>query len=367
MTESAFFATNAPVLQNTVSALFQPVEHIVLFQRYIPQVTLSNLQKNSVSNSIICFATDLDTNDEVALKVFWKYADDSNAVETDMLKFEGQVYHDLANNLKIPNVAQAIGSYVVSPEILNHQTYPDGFRRYLQLHKSEQSFKQFFLQLRANVGSAPVDAVYFVVTKKYKLTLRELIMEKPSLSILKSILFQVLYTVAALENAGLQHNDLHLSNIFLELRVDIPSITYKVQDMEFVVDCPYFARLYDWNYSTRGPLTNSSLDTTTCPKYGICNNINSRFDVYTFLQFLEDYIVPSEVRKFINICTKRQFETIIHRMCYLQNETCVPFEADMPENVMTATKALQQDFFKSLRKPTKQTNSVLGSVRSFFK
>jgi hypothetical protein len=112
------------------------------------------------------------------------------------------------------------------------------------------------------------------------------------------VLFQILYTLECFWAVGLQHNDLHLGNIFVEVGKNITVLNYKTRSGQlYRMNTPYFVKIFDFDRSTKfstplDPLVlrNSSGD-SHCHYYGECNYPNSRTDVFKILYLL--YFIPN--------------------------------------------------------------------------
>lgn len=105
-----------------------------------------------------------------------------------------------------------------------------------------------------------------------------------------SVSFQVLWSLAALESAGIQHNDLHGGNIFLDSSPGSVTATYVLDARHvFVVPIPAgaFVRLFDFDWSQTYGLsdravkpTNSNITANSCNNYNICLPRNKYVDAF---------------------------------------------------------------------------------------
>lgn len=109
---------------------------------------------------------------------------------------------------------------------------------------------------------------------------------------LKSLLWQIVFTLAVLTQHQIQHNDLHYGNILVDQKPVESSITYSLPTtgQKYKVDVGKYGKilLFDWDFSysaTSGH--NVSLDNYYCQQSGICNSVNPRFDLFTILYYIE--------------------------------------------------------------------------------
>jgi hypothetical protein len=122
---------------------------------------------------------------------------------------------------------------------------------------------------------------------------------------LPGVVAQVLISIAMMHSIGLQHNDLHIGNIFVE---ELPEpVTFKYMVNENVVAnvvSKYFVRIFDWDLSFFKPY-GSNVKTRGLAFYediGIVNLNDRVFDVTTFLCTLGKYKGPKnpEIRKLLD-------------------------------------------------------------------
>lgn len=109
---------------------------------------------------------------------------------------------------------------------------------------------------------------------------------------LKSLLWQIVFTLAVLTQHQIQHNDLHYGNILVDQKPVESSITYSLapSGQKYKVDVGKYGKilLFDWDFSySAASGHNVALDNYYCQQSGICNSINPRFDLYTILYYIE--------------------------------------------------------------------------------
>jgi hypothetical protein len=118
---------------------------------------------------------------------------------------------------------------------------------------------------------------------------RTLLDTKSDAERLKSLLYQIVFTLAVLSQNGIQHNDLHNGNILVDLKPTERFITYQVNSTTYKIDVGKYGKVlvFDWDFGYSkytGP--NKALDNYYCSHSGICNTVNPRFDLYTILHYI---------------------------------------------------------------------------------
>lgn len=113
---------------------------------------------------------------------------------------------------------------------------------------------------------------------------------------LVSILFQIVYNLVVMNYYGIQHNDLHTDNVFVEDLGVIHYHSYRItKDRVYTVPVRYMVSFYDWDLGTlfstpfneeEEDFINSDLPGKLCKSYGICNEKLDKFDLFLVLSFL---------------------------------------------------------------------------------
>lgn len=175
----------------------------------------------------------------------------------------------------------------------------------------------------------------------------------------KRILFQVIYTLHVFELYGIQHNDLHLGNVYIETNTSTFNIYVTNLNTQYLMETRYFVKIYDFDnaiarrtqyntlqddlYNTR--LTVNKGNTTSCQWGGMCNTWADRYDVFFFLNalFLEATRAPFNIldrkdeAKFIrDVCRiltnglVEEWQKPPFRLCHKINDKCVGSYMDDP-------------------------------------
>lgn len=205
---------------------------------------------------------------------------------------------------------------------------------------------------------------------------------------LRSILFQIIYTLHVMVDNGFQHNDLHLNNILIDLDPEEVSTTYQLSSGDrFTVSTELGKVLmFDWDNGvcqSCGP--NSSLEAvescryqpcgtmSRCATTGVCSSINPRFDLYTlmtqvrsmvmtmapgafidFEQFFNEFVSNTSTTDTNNLVRRNHApsKVTIHerfpsRMCNLNADgLCEHFAPNQPQFIKTPEEMLHSDYFK---------------------
>ena len=94
------------------------------------------------------------------------------------------------------------------------------------------------------------------------------------------VLFQMAYTLAACEEAGLSHNDNHLANWLVSDAM--PVVYYAVTETDVVAVDELRVWLFDWDlgYATQlGPNPLLERNESLCTEGGVCNSVNGLHDL----------------------------------------------------------------------------------------
>lgn len=130
----------------------------------------------------------------------------------------------------------------------------------------------------------------------------------------RAIAFQLVYTLAALAEVGLAHNDLHTGNIFVERRSAPVLASYVIDDYTvYYVHSRVCLKIYDWDMATKmsspyapQEIVNHGLAARDlCAQVGACHHPERRryvapfFDAFTVLTLLHSSTSNVLLRAFI--------------------------------------------------------------------
>jgi serine/threonine protein kinase len=218
------------------------------------------------------------------------------------------------------------------------------------------------------------DVTYFLLftVKSGTMTLQSALQKKLILGelTLKSIIFQVAFSLCKLHKAGIQHNDLHLGNILIdtdakgsiEYTVGLPNKN-GIENVTFDVpinNCKIL--LYDWDLGYSNDCgENEYLVGNVCDDYGVCNGLNIKFDFYTFMRGFDKFMTNSLKPKFTKfrneMITQSIDEKYDMRMCNVNKnkspnnkKDCILFGKDEPIQVMSPYDALKNEYFNEFNR-----------------
>jgi hypothetical protein len=108
--------------------------------------------------------------------------------------------------------------------------------------------------------------------------------------VIRTIIFQVLYTVAALQEKipGWRHNDLSTNNILVQNLKKPLRARYEMSPSNeaYYVKCPVLVGLNDWDF-VHAPDSEFENSRVTCGKYRVDGNPNNKsYDVHFFLKWM---------------------------------------------------------------------------------
>lgn len=386
--------TNKQLIDNNIRAPFsvsqsgslseqvrQPINQLTqYFDSYHLKKVLTSIDKNSASDSVIAFASHIGEPDDINV-VFKAHIVAHGNSETNPLAFENEMYSQLLKLTdSLPNLIRFGGSIVLNTSM--DELY--AMAKTKSVTHSKFYYSLINLATETGVPYGDVD-VRITVTEDVGPNVYSLAnlfdSNKLTESTLRTIMFQIVYTLASLQLNGFQHNDLHPGNILINMTPNPlinnePTRKYRWVDPDTGRNT-YFeipshhpqAMLFDWDFGvcTTCYQSNDNLE-YFCDKKGICNQLNSRFDIYTLLSSLAARELDSfiEFNKFVdNIigdskvhhctkssCTKNTpksydfVERFNFRMCDLKNGICVPFKEGYPTSITSVFDALYDPYFE---------------------
>ena len=136
-----------------------------------------------------------------------------------------------------------------------------------------------------------------------------------------AIIFQVLYSLVCFAHVGLQHNDMHLGNIWIE-DLGRPVVLYYARRGDKYVELKtrWFVKIYDWDRgSSVHPAVPSNLELSYayCRRIGTCEAWNPKYDLFKFLSILMSY-APAIGPHFAGIIRLNWIENVMDMSWYDQ-------------------------------------------------
>lgn len=326
------FYNNGSVCQDSQDAEVL-VGDKAFWEEFTIEKILSSKEKQSASESVISFGIHNKSKRKIVVKTF---IEDIRATEeVASLLYELKVYEGLRQlSRAVPHFVQLVAPY----------TYQD--------QDIPKTTKKLFKELEQDSQSDPKYLKYhFTVSTRVEGPSLEtfLSVRRPTI-VIKSVLFQLLFCLHAMNMLGFQHNDLHFQNVLVKIPPECDSGTYYVENRVFKVPIVAKVYIYDFDLSACaqcGP--NTGLDTFGfCKKFGVCNERNPRFDLFTIMSYIEDINVQfdPEIIKIINFALGQEKieQKFDFRMCDLQGNECHAFKPDQPKSVKTPVDVLLNMF-----------------------
>jgi hypothetical protein len=126
----------------------------------------------------------------------------------------------------------------------------------------------------------------------------------------ETLIFQIAYTLHAMHINGIQHNDLHSGNVWVQ-PIEPTLITYYIGSKSYTFDTNFIIKIYDYDlgfidntgksdgvkYDDKycGPrilCSNTKLEDNFYYEIGLYNKLNPKFDFFTILKYLETANMP---------------------------------------------------------------------------
>lgn len=320
------------------------------------------------SPSIMVFARESAYSKPVAIKI-------SPMIPTNM-KFDGLAYesemymsmfYDFRNSM--PNFISWVDSFTISIDDFNSQKLNQRGQYRSKLYSEIDSLIENVKE--NNVGNNGVSGILFLVTEradgyipltKYIKTLKRLAVEDSNKR-LCDMVFQIVFCLHVLVMRGFQHNDLHTSNILIDAKNQIDVAEYKAMGKTFYLRNFHQLVIFDWDFGVSRTIgSNYLLEDNYCPRLGVCNQLNERFDIYTILRTINlvaqnsNYTLPKEFRLFTNnVIQQLETENFFGRMCNRQSsglfqfqDGCTPYEDGYPTTVLVPELAILHAYFSNL-------------------
>jgi hypothetical protein len=146
-----------------------------------------------------------------------------------------------------------------------------------------------------------------------------------------TILFQVAISCYAMYKMGINHNDLHANNVFVEQLAEPSIFGYKVDGTRYYIHASYIPTIYDFDraycpYIGDNPLFQN--DPEYCEKYSQCNNLVENRDFLKLICGLYLHYFDNEWKDvFLDILAKDEYGKQLlynsfnkYKNCYLQTE-----------------------------------------------
>jgi len=204
--------------------------------------------------------------------------------------------------------------------------------------------------------------------------------------------FQLCYTLAAFQDVGLQHNDMHGNNIFIEKYLKPQRHTYKVDGQHFTLTSHYQARIFDFDRAHKESTAISPcqlenrLTDALCHEFGQCNVQNSRTELFRALHNLYrtnkrvasenvqlsaliEFAIPKDLLLLqdINDVAKAGHVNqpdiaFVGNLCYCEDDFCMPCTVKTDARIKTPREILQSNFFRRYRVETPSDDAFVWTL-----
>lgn len=271
------------------------------------------LKKTSASDTVMAFAK--YENLDIMLKISFTHPN----VFYNSLTVEEQIYRNIVSNFLNNRVTPHLVRYITSV----HACDIDWKKANIDINDTIREIKDTgyninnanILVIEKSSGVTLSDYIKKIHTTYGELApLGKLRLQKNEINNLMSAIAQILYTLICFTRITLRHNDLHLSNIFVEQLSEEQEISYKIGDTIYTMKINVMAKIYDFDRGTvYHPAVdrNLELDNFYCEEYGQCSGIQSKRDLSGFIGYLSRVNIPSEVKEWINAVTSPEMRSIM--------------------------------------------------------
>jgi len=184
-----------------------------------------------------------------------------------------------------------------------------------------------------------------------------------------AVLFQVFYTLAAFRDIGLQHNDLHTRNIFVQEYDDPQTHTYLVGEQHYLVTSKYQARVFDYDRAHKQTtsinkchISNTYLNTMCLSRKTCQNSQDSRLEIYRLIRFMYDFLPPglAGLGSFLEWCVPKrvlqlEFEgenrILMARgaLCHCEDKSCETCVMETDPRIKMPREILQHKTFEQFK------------------
>lgn len=340
----------------------------------------------------------------------YKLVSEIPSLEQNVVMFKGVYKEKKASTILPTNIQSEVEKFycdklliiwlndrTLNTKGMNNKNLTEDLKGFLKILFGNSTFRAMVTERVKNPNSTLKKVLFknesradFITRNKNPWTLAEYltyikIITKPDLlpkKEIQTVVFQLLNIIRELGKNKIQHNDLHASNIFVDVFHESKVLNQNNQKYFFRVekDMPRLL-IYDWDLSYSEESKNDEvLDENKwhCKEYGVCSGMNSKLDsfrfVYKILRELLNYYIQRNkstdegVIKYLNellsaffIERERGFYTtgqinqnIKHLQTYLyhpcnnlvktrQNgvRTCAPFAPDEPKILKNISNVLQ--------------------------
>jgi len=256
---------------------------------------LTSNEKSSASSTVILlgsyevpiYMTEFHGNKRVAIKMSFEATQPGS---DNSLEIERQVYRSVTNPLILNGNTPHIMLYVT-------ELHCPKFRSSLGSMELAGKHRDALITIMKDIddeGDYNTNDMHMLVLEQGSGgPLGKLLDEKklPQENIPK-IVFQVMWTLLCFEQVGLQQNDLHLGNVWIDILPSEKTLTYAAGTLTWSIRTKYIAKIYDFDRATKSATKYHPLKLTNrylqyfCKTIGQCNGFTRFFDAFYFFHEL---------------------------------------------------------------------------------
>lgn len=251
------------------------------------------IRKNSASPTEVLFAKLRKAKTRISIKLFLDTTNKPGLIPEDTLaqveglKYEVKVYRDIVSRILKGNYSPNFVGYI------GYGKCSMASLKYLltdyEYSTITRNFQNIYPELRGTtISEAPLR---YLVTEKagsgkkdrdvfnlYSIINSGKLSEEEK----KQIFFQIIYSVAVMQQFRLVHNDMHPRNILVAERKKPVDWYYKIGSRIYHVKSKYIPYLFDWDFAYCGALgPNPKIDINYfCEDINICNRFSRKTDLY---------------------------------------------------------------------------------------
>ena len=321
------------------------------FNEYTVDKILTPGEKNSASPTLILFGHHNRTGINIVAKIFVEYENDILNDDYEQLMYESCIYQHI-NQHGIANTVRWI-----STQHYDNKTF------------TKRASPELKKQIKAIFGRDRIKTITLIITER-RLNSNILDLDDLEPRDKKNILYQIIFTLAQMEALQYQHNDLRLGNILIDSKPIETAITYNGRRLPI----RYKVLIFDWDNginTQRCGRNPTYVNDYMCNNFGMCDNWNPRYDVYTvlrayqnhlrgdmrFTHFIKEAGIPDNIIRVDNLNKDRVIPNITSmvqawpdRMCNYHKaaKKCIPFPSGEPSNIKLPSELINHPYFDDL-------------------
>lgn len=299
-------------------------------------------------------------SNEAFVKISFKEVDDNST------EIEKMVYIHLSELIyqnRTPNIMRYIASFKC-----------DGFLEYLTERNDKVSTAISRNIVNIRIWNMDVDfrtALFTIVELGSGKPFSDVLSDALSENAFKEIVFQLFYTLRQIYLDGIRHNDIHTTNIWINILPRPVKLIYFINDKQYaVIETKYIVKIYDFDLSAffTERISNTKLTIQgMCSNYGICENDNERFDL-----LIATHTIGNAKNKHVYI--KKFLDTVLRNKQFIKQTSWYKFPGryceDIGDEECSPTAEIDEDDVYNINQLCQNTNyfdEYLKDVETFDK